>query len=140
MAAMHIGGTTFENVARATNEPLKQISQRCKQPQATLSQPIHQVCCQYQFSGPVFQDLNFIRPVVNAVGARAMPSNQAKHLCAQQSPRTPASQHNHQNLLQRQQQQWLSHQHSQQNNCWLDKSHCQFKTLISPIQQRSTLF
>jgi HK97 family phage prohead protease len=78
MAAMHIGGTTFENVARATREFVK-ANQSALQAAAgdIATTDTHRNYPDVPVLGPVFQDLNFIRPVVNAVGARAMPNNGA---------------------------------------------------------------
>jgi hypothetical protein len=141
MAAMHIGGTTFENVARATNDFVKANQSALQAAAGDIVTSDTPGLLPVPVLGPVFQDLNFIRPVVNAVGARAMPSNGAtKLLCAQQSQRTQASHHNQVNLLQRQQPQWLSLATQSAKQRWLAKSHCQFKTLISPTLQRSTLF
>ena len=73
LAAMHIGGETFRNVAAAANEYMKS-KQTALQAAAgdalTTDTPglLNQIVL-----GPVFADLNYIRPVVAAVGARAMP-------------------------------------------------------------------
>jgi len=73
LAAMHIGGTTFVNVAAAARDFML-AQQTALQAAAgdTLTTdtpgllPVPVVA-------PVFADLNYIRPVVAAVGARAMP-------------------------------------------------------------------
>jgi HK97 family phage prohead protease len=77
MAAMHIGGTTFENVARATNEFVKANQSALQAAAGDIVTTDTPGLLPVPVLGPVFQDLNFIRPVVNAVGARAMPSNGA---------------------------------------------------------------
>jgi hypothetical protein len=77
MAAMHIGGTTFENVARATNEFVKANQSALQAAAGDIITTDTPGLLPVPVLGPVFQDLNFIRPVVNAVGARAMPSNGA---------------------------------------------------------------
>jgi HK97 family phage prohead protease len=77
MAAMHIGGTTFENVARATNDFVKANQSALQAAAGDIVTTDTPGLLPVPVLGPVFQDLNFIRPVVNAVGARAMPSNGA---------------------------------------------------------------
>ena len=76
-AAMHIGGTTFENVARATNEFVKSKQSALQAAAGDIITTDTPGLLPVPVLGPVFQDLNFIRPVVNAVGARAMPNNGA---------------------------------------------------------------
>jgi HK97 family phage prohead protease len=77
MAAMHIGGTTFENVARATNDFVKANQSALQAAAGDIATTDTPGIIPTPVLGPVFQDLNFIRPVVNAVGARAMPNNGA---------------------------------------------------------------
>jgi uncharacterized protein len=77
MAAMHIGGSTFENVARATNEFVKSNQSALQAAAGDIATTDTPGIIPTPVLGPVFQDLNFIRPVVNAVGARAMPNNGA---------------------------------------------------------------
>jgi HK97 family phage prohead protease len=76
-AAMHIGGTTFENVSRATNEFVKSKQSALQAAAGDIVTTDTPGLLPVPVLGPVFQDLNFIRPVVNAVGARAMPNNGA---------------------------------------------------------------
>jgi HK97 family phage prohead protease len=76
-AAMHIGGTTFENVARATNEFVKSKQSALQAAAGDIVTTDTPGLLPVPVLGPVFQDLNFIRPVVNAVGARAMPNGGA---------------------------------------------------------------
>jgi HK97 family phage prohead protease len=76
-AAMHIGGTTFENVARATNEFVKSKQSALQAAAGDIVTTDTPGLLPVPVLGPVFQDLNFIRPVVNAIGARAMPNNGA---------------------------------------------------------------
>ena len=76
-AAMHIGGTTFENVARATKEFVKSNQSALQAAAGDIATTDTPGLLPVPVLGPVFQDLNFIRPVVNAVGARAMPNNGA---------------------------------------------------------------
>ena len=76
-AAMHIGGTTFENVARATNEFVKSNQSALQAAAGDIATTDTPGLLPVPVLGPVFQDLNFIRPVVAAVGARAMPNGGA---------------------------------------------------------------
>jgi hypothetical protein len=77
MAAMHIGGTTFQNVAAATREFVKANQSALQAAAGDIATTDTPGLLPVPVLGPVFQDLNFIRPVVNAVGARAMPNNGA---------------------------------------------------------------
>jgi len=77
MAAMHIGGTTFENVARATQEFVKSKQSALQAAAGDIATTDTPGLLPVPVLGPVFQDLNFIRPVVAAVGARAMPNGGA---------------------------------------------------------------
>jgi hypothetical protein len=77
MAAMHIGGTTFENVSRATKEFVKANQSALQAAAGDIVTTDTPGLLPVPVLGPVFQDLNFIRPVVAAVGARAMPNNGA---------------------------------------------------------------
>jgi HK97 family phage prohead protease len=73
MAAMHIGGTTFANVNAAANEYMianQSALQAAAGDVLTTNTP---GLLPVPVLGPVFDDLNYIRPVVAAVGARAMP-------------------------------------------------------------------
>jgi phage head maturation protease len=73
LAAMHVGGQTFANVAAAAREYM--ISKQSAFEAAagdTLTTDTPGLL-PVPVLGPVFQDLNYIRPVVAAVGARAMP-------------------------------------------------------------------
>jgi hypothetical protein len=76
-AAMHIGGTTFENVARATAEFVKSKQSALQAAAGDIDTTSTPGLLPVPVLGPVFQDLNFIRPVVNAIGVRAMPNNGA---------------------------------------------------------------
>jgi len=73
MAAMHIGGETFRNVAAAAQEFAK-ANQSALQAAAgdTLTTDTPGLL-PVPVLGPVFADLNYNRPVVAAIGARAMP-------------------------------------------------------------------
>ena len=77
MAAMHIGGETFRNVAAAAQEFVKSKQTALQAAAGDILTTNTPGLLPVPVLGPVFQDLNFIRPVVSAVGARAMPSNGA---------------------------------------------------------------
>jgi len=73
LAAMHIGGETFRNVAAAARDyalSKQSALQAAAGDVATTDTP---GLLPVPVLGPVFADLNYIRPVVAAVGARAMP-------------------------------------------------------------------
>ena len=76
-AAMHIGGETFRNVSAATKEFVKSKQSALQAAAGDIVTTDTPGLLPVPVLGPVFQDLNFIRPVVNAVGARAMPNNGA---------------------------------------------------------------
>lgn len=72
LAAYHIGGETFRNVQAAVKDFVderKSILEAAAGDTTTTNTPLFPV----PLLGPVFQDLNYIRPVVAAVGSRAMP-------------------------------------------------------------------
>ena len=77
MAAMHIGGETFRNVAAAAQEFARSQQSALQAAAGDVLTTNTPGLLPVPVLGPVFQDLNFIRPVVAAVGARAMPSNGA---------------------------------------------------------------
>jgi HK97 family phage prohead protease len=76
-AAMHIGGDTFRNVAAATQEYIKSKQTALEAAAGDVLTTDTPGLLPVPVLGPVFQDLNFIRPVVNAIGARAMPNGGA---------------------------------------------------------------
>ena len=77
MAAMHIGGDTFRNVAAATQDFIKSKQSALEAAAGDIVTTDTPGLLPVPVLGPVFQDLNFIRPVVNAIGARAMPNGGA---------------------------------------------------------------
>jgi hypothetical protein len=77
LAAMHIGGDTFRNVAAATQEFMKSKQSALEAAAGDIVTTDTPGLLPVPVLGPVFQDLNFIRPVVNAIGARAMPNGGA---------------------------------------------------------------
>jgi len=78
MAAMHIGGETWRNV----NAAYKQHQAKNQTAiQAALAQDLTTDTpglLPIPVLGPVFEDLNFVRPVVSALGTRAMPNGNGK--------------------------------------------------------------
>jgi HK97 family phage prohead protease len=79
LAAMHIGGTTFENVAAAAREAISRKRTALQAAAGDVITTDTPGLIPIPVLGPTFEDLNYIRPVVAAVGARAMPSgNQSK--------------------------------------------------------------
>jgi HK97 family phage prohead protease len=73
MAAMHIGGTTFANVAGAAREYMLSNQSALQAAAGDVLTTDTPGLLPVPVLGPVFDDLNYIRPVVAAVGARAMP-------------------------------------------------------------------
>ena len=75
MAAYHIGGDTFSNINKAVAEytaSKKTALQAAAGDVLTTDTP---GLLPVPVLGPLVQDLNFLRPVVEAVGARAYPDN-----------------------------------------------------------------
>jgi HK97 family phage prohead protease len=77
LAAMHIGGETFRNVAAAAGDYMKSKQTALQAAAGDIVTTDTPGLIPTPVLGPVFQDLNFIRPVVNAIGARAMPNGGA---------------------------------------------------------------
>jgi HK97 family phage prohead protease len=73
MAAMHIGGTTFANVSAAAREYMLSNQSALQAAAGDVLTSDTPGLLPVPVLGPVFDDLNYIRPVVAAVGARAMP-------------------------------------------------------------------
>ena len=73
MAAMHIGGTTFANVNAAAKEYMLSKQSALQAAAGDVLTTDTPGLLPVPVLGPVFDDLNYIRPVVAAVGARAMP-------------------------------------------------------------------
>jgi HK97 family phage prohead protease len=73
MAAMHIGGTTFANVSAAAREYMVANQSALQAAAGDVLTTDTPGLLPVPVLGPVFDDLNYIRPVVAAVGARAMP-------------------------------------------------------------------
>jgi hypothetical protein len=78
MAAMHIGGETWRQVNAAYKQAVRKQHTAL---QAALAQDLTTDTpglLPTPVLGPVFQDLNFVRPVVTALGTRAMPNGNGK--------------------------------------------------------------
>jgi HK97 family phage prohead protease len=73
MAAMHIGGTTFANVSGAARDYMLANQSALQAAAGDVLTTDTPGLLPVPVLGPVFDDLNYIRPVVAAVGARAMP-------------------------------------------------------------------
>jgi HK97 family phage prohead protease len=73
MAAMHIGGTTFANVNAAVRDFVASNQTALQAAAGDVLTTDTPGLLPVPVLGPVFEDLNYIRPVVAAVGARAMP-------------------------------------------------------------------
>jgi hypothetical protein len=73
MAAMHIGGETFRNVAAAAREYAISKQSALQAAAGDVLTTDTPGLLPVPVLGPVFADLNYNRPVVAAIGARAMP-------------------------------------------------------------------
>lgn len=73
LAAMHIGGETFNNVAAAARDFMVSRQSALQAAAGDVLTTDTPGLLPVPVLGPVFDDLNYIRPVVAAVGARAMP-------------------------------------------------------------------
>jgi HK97 family phage prohead protease len=73
MAAMHIGGETFRNVAAAAQEFAKANQSALQAAAGDVLTTDTLGLLPVPVLAPVFADLNYNRPVVAAIGARAMP-------------------------------------------------------------------
>ena len=73
LAAFHIGGDTFRKVNEAFVEAAKDKQTALQAAAGDVATTDTPGLLPVPVLGPVFQDLNYIRPVVAAVGARAMP-------------------------------------------------------------------
>jgi HK97 family phage prohead protease len=73
MAAYHIGGETWQRVNAAATEAMKSRQTALQAAAGDVLTTDTPGLLPVPVLGPVFDDLNYIRPVVAAVGARAMP-------------------------------------------------------------------
>ena len=78
LAAMHAGGDTFQNVNAAYREAVRDQQTALQAAAGDVLTTDTPGLLPVPVLGPVFQDLNFVRPVVTAFGARSMPSTPSK--------------------------------------------------------------
>lgn len=78
LAAMHIGGDTFRNINNAYVEARKASQTMLEAAAGDVITTDTPGLLPVPVLGPLVQDLNFIRPVVNALGARAYPDGGAQ--------------------------------------------------------------
>ena len=75
---MHIGGDTFAKVNAAYKNALSKQSSALQAAAGDILTTDTPGLLPVPVLGPLFQDLNFVRPVVSALGARAMPNTPSK--------------------------------------------------------------
>jgi HK97 family phage prohead protease len=78
LAAMHAGGDTFNNVNAAYKEAVRDQQTALQAAAGDVLTTDTPGLLPVPVLGPLFQDLNFVRPVVSAFGARAMPNTPSK--------------------------------------------------------------
>jgi HK97 family phage prohead protease len=78
LAAMHAGGDTFSNVNAAYKEAVRDQQTALQAAAGDVLTTDTPGLLPVPVLGPLFQDLNFVRPVVSAFGARAMPNTPSK--------------------------------------------------------------
>ena len=78
LAAMHAGGDTFANVNAAYKEAVRDQQTALQAAAGDVLTTDTPGLLPVPVLGPVFQDLNFVRPVVTAFGARSMPNTPSK--------------------------------------------------------------
>jgi hypothetical protein len=78
LAAMHAGGDTFHNVNAAYKEAVRNQQTALQAAAGDVLTTDTPGLLPVPVLGPLFQDLNFVRPVVSAFGARAMPNTPSK--------------------------------------------------------------
>jgi HK97 family phage prohead protease len=78
LAAMHAGGDTFYNVNAAYKEAVRDQQTALQAAAGDILTTDTPGLLPVPVLGPVFQDLNFVRPVVTAFGARSMPNTPSK--------------------------------------------------------------
>ena len=78
MAAMHIGGDTFRKVQEACKAAAAKNQSALQAAAGDIASTDTPGLLNQMVMGPLFQDLNFVRPVVTAFGARAMPATPSK--------------------------------------------------------------
>jgi hypothetical protein len=75
---MHIGGDTFRNVNDAFKQAQKKQATSLQAAAGDILTTDTPGLLPVPVLGPLFQDLNFVRPVVSAFGARSMPNTASK--------------------------------------------------------------
>jgi HK97 family phage prohead protease len=78
MAAMAIGGDTFAKVNLAYKDAVRKQQSALQAAAGDILTTDTPGLLPVPVLGPLFQDLNFVRPVVSAFGARAMPNTPSK--------------------------------------------------------------
>jgi hypothetical protein len=78
LAAMHIGGDTLINVQNAAKSAYSKQQTALQAAAGDILTTDTPGLLPVPVLGPLFQDLNFVRPVVTAFGARAMPPTPSK--------------------------------------------------------------
>ena len=78
LAAMHIGGDTFAKVNNAFQSANRKNQTALQAAAGDILTTDTPGLLPVPVLGPLFQDLNFVRPVVSALGARAMPNTPSK--------------------------------------------------------------
>jgi HK97 family phage prohead protease len=78
LAAMHAGGDTFHNVNAAYKEAVRDQQSALQAAAGDVLTTDTPGLLPVPVLGPLFQDLNFVRPVVTAFGARSMPNTPSK--------------------------------------------------------------
>ena len=78
LVAMHAGGDTFHNVNAAYKEAVRDQQTALQAAAGDVLTTDTPGLLPVPVLGPLFQDLNFVRPVVSAFGARAMPNTPSK--------------------------------------------------------------
>jgi len=78
LAAMHIGGDTFAKVNAAFHAAQRKQQTALQAAAGDVLTTDTPGLLPVPVLGPLFQDLNFVRPVVSALGARSMPNTPSK--------------------------------------------------------------
>ena len=78
LAAMHIGGDTLVNVQQAAKAAAAKRQSALQFAAGDVLTTDTPGLLPVPVLGPLFQDINFVRPVVSAFGARAMPNTPSK--------------------------------------------------------------
>jgi hypothetical protein len=78
LAAMHAGGDAFHNVNAAYKDAVRNQQTALQAAAGDVLTTDTPGLLPVPVLGPLFQDLNFVRPVVSAFGARAMPNTPSK--------------------------------------------------------------